>query len=115
MVGINKYILVVDDSKQYQLIYKTYLDKIFQNEVEIVNAMSSEDCLKSLDSGKIPDLILLDYILPDTNGVETLKKIRAKNSYKDIPVLFLTGYGDEHVAKEALKNGADDYLSKSCK
>jgi len=113
MVKLNKYILIIDDSKQYQLLYKTYLNKILGENIDIKGVSSSKDGMDILLEGKIPDLILLDYILPDINGIDTLKKIRALDLFKDTPILFLTGYGDEHVAKESLKNGADDYLIKS--
>jgi len=60
----------------------------------------------------IPDLILLDILMPEINGFEALKQLKANNSYADIPVIFLTGKKD--VATEALgfEMGVVDFISK---
>jgi PAS domain S-box-containing protein len=57
-----------------------------------------------------PDIILLDLGLPDSQGIETLKKIYAKT--QKIPIVVLTGIGDEAIASQAVREGAQDYLSK---
>ncbi len=60
----------------------------------------------------IPDLILLDIMLPDESGLEILKKIRASSAYKNIPVIMLTAKGTEYDRVIGLDMGADDYISK---
>ncbi|MGC8827276.1 MAG: response regulator [Anaerolineae bacterium] len=57
-----------------------------------------------------PDLVLLDYRLPDADGLELLRKLRA--AFPDMAIVFMTAYGSEEVAVEALRSGADDYLIK---
>jgi DNA-binding response OmpR family regulator len=60
--------------------------------------------------GARPDAILLDYLLPDSEGVGVLKEMRAKGVVA--PVIALTGHGDETIAHEFILAGAADFLSK---
>jgi DNA-binding NtrC family response regulator len=55
-------------------------------------------------------LVLLDVMLPDTNGVDVLRKIKAAKN--DVAVIMITGFPDEEKAKEAIKEGAYDYIIK---
>ena len=57
-----------------------------------------------------PDLVLLDYRMPDMNGIDVLREIRQRN--KDLPVIMITAYGTIDVAVEAVKAGADDFITK---
>lgn len=59
-----------------------------------------------------PDLVILDIMLPDTDGVEILKRLRASNDTKDIPVIMATAKGMEYDKIQSLDLGADDYLVK---
>src|SRR6202012_1865013 len=58
-----------------------------------------------------PIYVLLDYSLPGDNGIQVLKRIRAEQPH--LPVIMLTGQGNEAIAVEAMKEGAQDYLVKS--
>ncbi len=59
-----------------------------------------------------PDLILLDWMLPNISGIDVLKKIRSDKSLKDIPVIMLTAKNMESDKVEGLVGGADDYITK---
>lgn len=59
-----------------------------------------------------PDLVILDIMLPDTDGVEILKRLRASDDTKDIPVIMATAKGIEYDKIQSLDLGADDYLVK---
>lgn len=59
-----------------------------------------------------PDLILLDWMLPNISGIEVLKKIRSDESLKNIPVIMLTAKNMENDKVEGLEVGADDYITK---
>ncbi len=61
---------------------------------------------------KTPDLILLDVMLPGTDGIEILKKLKSDNKYADIPVIMATAKGAEFDKVQSLDLGADDYLVK---
>ena len=69
---------------------------------------------KGLDQAKEwkPDLILLDVMLPDSNGFDLLEKLKSDESCKDIPVLMLTGQDNPDNVAKGLKLGARDYLVK---
>lgn len=78
---------------------------------EVVWVETGYDCLERLTGDREFDLILLDYDLPGINGLETLGKIN-KDRW-DIPVIMVTGHGNEAVATEAIKTGACDYIVKT--
>lgn len=67
--------------------------------------------LKALDA-EIPDLVVLDIMLPDTDGVEILKKLRSTAQTKKLPVIMATAKGMEYDKIQSLDLGADDYLVK---
>jgi signal transduction histidine kinase len=78
----------------------------------LTNFFNSNGSAKKLDSqADIFDLILLDYRLPDINGLHLIAEIKTLNL--DLPVIILTGQGDEEIAVEIMKAGAADYLSKA--
>jgi putative two-component system response regulator len=80
-------------------------------EYEVFTVPSGEKLLAALEK-VLPDLILLDVEMPEMNGYDTLKLIKAKNETADIPVIFLTAKNDEGSELEGLSLGAVDYISK---
>ena len=66
---------------------------------------------KAMDQ-KIPDLILLDIMLPEEDGISILKKLRSSADYKSLPVMMLTAKNDEYNTVLGLDSGADDYVAK---
>ncbi len=60
----------------------------------------------------LPDLLILDIMLPDTDGIEILKRLRKSEKTKDIPVIMATAKGTEYDKIQGLDSGADDYLAK---
>ncbi|WP_394923101.1 winged helix-turn-helix domain-containing protein [uncultured Robinsoniella sp.] len=78
---------------------------------EAIGFENAAEFYKGLKDGN-PDLILLDIMLPDEDGISILKKLRAKNEYKDIPVIMLTAKSTEYDKVKGLDVGADDYVTK---
>ena len=103
-------VLFIDDCPEDREVYKRLLRKIPDHEFMVAECESAEEGLKliGLDS---PSILLLDYMLPDLNGLDFLKTLK-EIKFNGV-VIMLTGEGDERVAVNALKEGAHDYLVKS--
>lgn len=72
---------------------------------------NGSDCYKELEK-EIPELIVLDVMLPGIDGIELLKKIKDHTAYKRIPIIMATAKGTEYNRIQGLDLGADDYLVK---
>lgn len=105
---MNTNILVVDDEEHIVELLK------FNLEMQGYNIEVSYDGLDAFIKARDlnPDLILLDRMLPNIDGLEVLKKIREDSSIKNIPVIMLTAKTMEKDKIEGLEVGADDYISK---
>lgn len=103
----NIQVLFVDDEESIQHLTKTYLEHKFDFSVD--SASNGEEALERLEKKKY-DAILSDYNMPVMDGIELLKRIRAKKS--KIPFIIFTGRGREEVAMDALNCGADFYMQK---
>lgn len=97
---------IVDDDPFYRMLYNQHLKNLgFKDNILMDNG---DDCLKKLDMQ--PDVILLDYNMPPSNGLDILKKIKTTNP--NIYILLISGQTDIQVALNALKFGATDYIVK---
>ena len=102
------HVLIVDDNINNLRIA---VDILIHENLKIATAKSGKDALKALERNKI-DLILLDINMPEMDGFETLKKMRAIPDYNHIPVLFVTSHTDEDFIQRGFKSGCVDYISK---
>ena len=102
-------VLLVDDDEVDRLAVKRLLRQTRFDAV--VEERSDRSAAMSALTPQAFDCVLLDYALPGADGVEILKEIRAKG--ETVPVIALTGQGDEEVAVELMKAGAADYLNKN--
>ncbi|TEU01998.1 response regulator [Candidatus Woesebacteria bacterium] len=103
-------ILLVDDDK---LMVKMYLSKFKIDGYEVETAFNGQEALSKVVRSN-PDLILLDIMMPEMNGLDVLKELKANEKTKNIPVILLTNVGgsDEDV-KAGLELGAVAYLIKA--
>ncbi|MGH8606848.1 MAG: sensor histidine kinase [Gammaproteobacteria bacterium] len=104
-------ILIVDDNPRDRALYRHLLAEADATGFVITDAESGEGALARMTLEK-PDCILLDYRLPDFDGVEFLAELAEKTDGNSAPVIMLTSYGSESVVIEAVRAGAADYLSK---
>ncbi|GAA6616218.1 ATP-binding protein [Scytonema sp. NUACC26] len=104
-------LLIIDDCAEDRRIYRRYLLKDPHQSYEILEADSARDGL-ALSQTMACDAILLDFCLPDMSGLEILDKLRQEKFEVAPSVIVLSGHGNEEVAAQAIKKGAQDYLVK---
>jgi two-component system sensor histidine kinase/response regulator len=101
-------LLVVDDVPDNLDVMVELLSSNYQVKV----ASSGERALKILTQGKIPDLILLDVMMPEMDGFEVCRQIKANPAIADIPVIFLTAMSDVTDVTKGFAVGAVDFVTK---
>lgn len=101
-------ILVVDDEPGFRRIYKDVLE----NEGYVVLEADDGEQGYQVAKSERPGLILLDIVLPSLSGFEVLKKIRADEAIKDMPIIIFSVLGDRETIKKGLELGANDYTVK---
>src|SRR5438874_1630320 len=101
-------ILIVEDERQ---LVKTLEYNIQRDGYETIVAYDGEEGLRKAQS-LLPDLILLDLMLPGINGLEVCKQLRAGDRTRDIPVIMLTARTEEMDQVEGFAVGANDYVTK---
>ena len=102
-----KHILIVDDNKTNLTLAKNELSKNYQ----VTPVISGLQALQFLEK-KTTDLILLDICMPEMDGRETMKRIRANSQWTNIPIIFLTADNTPETETQCLLDGADDFIAK---
>jgi len=110
---MSKKIFIVDDDPGVIYTVKHGLEGA-NKELEVVTVDSGEKCLNLLKDEEIPDLILLDIMMPNMSGWETYNKIKENLVWKEIPIIFLTARKDQ-IAKNAGGFLGEDYIEKPFK
>jgi two-component system, NtrC family, sensor kinase len=104
-----KRILAVDDSSTFL----NELSGVLRGEgYEVVAARSGSAALEMLAAQSV-DCILLDLVMPDMDGIETCRRIKASPLFRDVPLIMLTARDDRNAMIEGLSTGADDFIAKS--
>jgi len=104
---MQKQIFIIDDNDANLTVAAEALENDFR-----VFTMPSAVKMFSLLEKKTADLILLDIEMPEMSGFEAIAKLKENTKWKEIPVIFITGWLDEKVADDALKAGAFDVIKK---
>jgi DNA-binding response OmpR family regulator len=102
-------VLVVDDDPNVLKLVETLLSRAGMQPILAENAYLAAQALKSKP---MPDLMVLDLMLPDVSGIEFLRQMRTKNVFDHLPVLILSALADPAQIREGLSVGADRYLTK---
>lgn len=101
-------VLLVDDDEAITTVFATALSK---EGFETSRAATGQEGLDKAKS-ELPDLILLDQVLPDLKGNEVLAMLKKEEATKNIPVVILSNFSQEELVKEAINEGAADYIFK---
>lgn len=102
-------LLIIDDNPDDRTLYKRALRGYTDSDFSFIEASTGDNGMKALNQEL--DCVLLDYSLPGRDGIGVLKQI--KSEMPNLPVIMLTGQGNESVAVQAMKEGAQDYIVKS--
>jgi len=104
-----KKILIIEDDVFIRDIYQV---KFSQEGFDVTVAEDGVKALEKLES-LVPDIILLDIIMPYMNGMEVLKKIKENAKLKNVPIIMLTNISEKEKITEGEEYGVNDYLIKS--
>ncbi|MGC4098903.1 MAG: response regulator transcription factor [Nitrospira sp.] len=107
-VTSNKKILIVEDEQDILQLVKHYLEK---EGFRAIPAMNGVEALKKVKEDK-PDLVVLDLMLPEMDGLEVCKRLRSVPDTAMLPILMLTAKAEESDTIVGLELGADDYVTK---
>jgi two-component system phosphate regulon response regulator PhoB len=102
------HVLVVEDEDSLATLLQYNLQK---EGYEVTLAGDGEEALLMVDE-RLPDLIVLDWMLPKVSGIEVCRRLRQRNETRNVPVLMLTARGEESDRVRGLDTGADDYVVK---
>ncbi|RUR35297.1 response regulator [Vreelandella populi] len=106
-------ILIVEDEEDIAFLLRFILER---NGYHVEHAEDGRQALERVDPGssssQVPDLVLLDIMLPYHDGLEVLARLRAQPAWAEVPVLMLTAKAREADIVRALELGADDYVTK---
>jgi two-component system response regulator YesN len=102
-------VLIVEDEINIRMGLKKLVQELVEGFYVEAEASNGKEALQQL-AGWLPDLMVTDIRMPDTNGLELIK--RAREQYPQLPILIISGYGDFEYAKQALHYGVEEYLLK---
>ena len=103
-----KFVLIVDDEPNIVLSLEFLMKK---EGYEVRSVANGEEAMQVITE-KIPDLILLDVMMPRKDGYEVCQELRARASWKDIKIIMLTAKGRDVEREKGLALGANDYITK---
>lgn len=102
-------VLLVDDSRAMRAILGSIVRKMG---FEVSEAEHGLDALEKLSQCSLPDLLLVDWNMPEMNGLELVKELRSKDEYQGLRIVMVTSESEMDCMVAALEAGADEYLMK---
>ncbi|PKP52918.1 MAG: two-component system response regulator [Bacteroidetes bacterium HGW-Bacteroidetes-1] len=105
---MKKKILVIDDELSIRMLLENFLSKSY----EVLTRNDGMEGIRFLEEGNMPDLIVADIQMPNMDGYDFIKNIRASGFFRDIPLVMLSGIESSQEKVKCLKLGANDYMVK---
>lgn len=102
-------ILIVDDARA---IRKIVGDMLREMGFEVMEACDGVDALKQLHESELPDACMIDWNMPNMNGIELIKAIRAQEKFRDLPLMMVTSETEMDSVSTAFLAGANEYVMK---
>jgi CheY-like chemotaxis protein len=107
--NMSKKILVVDDSKTALMMEREILER--RTTYQCVTASDGQEAVEKAQQ-ELPDLILMDVVMPRMNGFEACKAMRRQPSTREIPIVLVTTRGEESYMEAGFQSGCNDYITK---
>jgi CheY-like chemotaxis protein len=101
-------ILIVDDDVETTALFESLIRNIGHEPVSVNSSLTAIETIKA----ESPDLILLDIMMPDVNGIELCKMIKAIQDIRHIPIMMVSALSDKGTKRDSSNAGAEDFLTK---
>ncbi len=101
-------ILVADDDLGIRML----LENFFSSKFDVTVKENGMEALRWMQTGNIPDFIIVDVVMPELDGYEFIQNVRTSGFFKRIPIIMLSGLENSNEKIKCLKLGADDYMVK---
>ena len=105
---MTKSIMIVDDNSELVSLYSIMFER---QGYRVLKAMNGASALQILEDSA-PDLFILDIMMPEINGIELCRRIRALPQHEETPVIFLSAYSDTEIVEKTFAAGANDFARK---
>lgn len=107
-VNAQPFVLIAEDEADVSELIKFNLES---QGFSVAQAFDGEEAMLMIEE-KLPDLLVLDWMLPDLSGIDICHRVRAKTATQNLPIIMLTARGEERDRVRGLEVGADDYITK---
>lgn len=103
-----KEILIIDDSNTNLVLLESLLRK---NGYIVHSALNAKEGIKTMQQS-VPDLIYLDLVMPEVDGLKFIQMIKERDEWKDVPVVIISAVSDKKVIRQSIEMGIIDYITK---
>jgi two-component system phosphate regulon response regulator PhoB len=109
VIGDTRRILVIDDDPEVRQLVRIMLQRVG---MEVIDAETVSMGVRALATPPLPDVVLLDLMLPGESGMDFLRQVRSRPAFSAMPIIVLSALVDPNQIRDALSAGADRYLTK---
>jgi len=103
-----KVMLVEDEADIREMLALSFM----RAGLEVIEAESAEECLQKIEQNVLPDVMIIDWMLPGTSGIELVRRVRKDPLIKETSIIMLTARGEEVDKLKSFEVGVDDYVTK---